>query len=74
MSRTFRRKGFKNPWIIIPNWAFYGDFVENWGRKNKAMLTKLTAKKSRKEKIVYDENTDEVSTKYHRNEDPWGFD
>ena len=53
---------------------FYGDFVENWGRKNKAMLKKLTAKKSRKEKIVYDENTDEVSTKYHRNEDPWGFD
>ncbi len=74
MSRSFRRKGFKNPWIIIPDWEFFGDMVNNWSRRNKAMLKKLTAKKSRKVPIKYDEFTDEYSVKYHRNEDPWGFD
>ncbi len=73
MSRTFRRTDRKNNWIV-PDWWFHGDFVENWGRRSKAMLKKLTAKKSRKVPIIYDENTDEYSVKYHRNEDPWGFD
>lgn len=75
MSRTFRFKGLKNPWRhLIPDWVYHGDFVKGWGRKSKAMLKRLTARKSRREPIVYDENTDELTTKYHLNEDPWSWD
>jgi hypothetical protein len=74
MSRTIRRKNFKNPWAIIPDYAFHGDTLNYWSRKNKAMLKKLTTKKARKVPVIYDENTDEYSVKYHLNEDPWGFD
>ena len=76
MSRTFRLKGFKNPWSHLghPDWVYHGDFVSFWGRKAKAMLKKLTARKSRREPIMYDVNTDEQTTKYHLNEDPWGWD
>lgn len=89
MSRTYRRKNSKmyRTWrffisqiedlvekikaIEYHNWRFHSDCHRKYSQK---MLKKLTARRSRREPIVYDEETDESTTKYHRHDDKWNYD
>ena len=89
MSRTFRRKKEHNEnkpmnsWQSflnmlgehfwkLPDWKFHNDSFDN--NPSYKMLKKRTRKRSRQENIGYDEFNDEISTKYHRNDDKWNYD
>lgn len=84
MSRTYRRKGCKHKFSFfidlfsilnnkkLSDWYYHSDMYRSF--LNKKLLKYFTKRHSRREPIIYDENNDEVTTKYKRHGDPWDWD